>query len=136
MENNEDKTGGYFWGTGRRKNSIARVRMRPGQGVVQVNGRSLQQYFRKESDQTAATGPLRFVKLTTAFDVFANVNGGGTTGQAEAIRMGVARALLLYDRNLEKALREEGYLTRDPRMVERKKYGRAGARRRFQFSKR
>ena len=82
------------------------------------------------------TSPLRFTKLGTAFDVFANVQGGGTTGQAEAVRLGISRALLLYDRSLEKTLREEGYLTRDPRMVERKKYGRAGARRRFQFSKR
>lgn len=82
------------------------------------------------------TGVLKFTKLATAFDVFCSVRGGGPTGQAEAIRMGIARALLLYDRNLEKQLRDEGYLTRDSRMVERKKYGQAGARRRFQFSKR
>lgn len=132
----EDKTGGYFWGTGRRKTSTARVRMRPGHGEIHVNGRVFENFFKKESDRSVVTSPLRFAKLATAFDVFANVQGGGTTGQAEAVRLGVSRALLLYDRNLEKLLREEGYLTRDPRMVERKKYGQAGARRRFQFSKR
>jgi small subunit ribosomal protein S9 len=132
----EDKTGGYFWGTGRRKTATARVRLRPGHGAIQINGRPLESYFPREADRNAVTGPLRFSKLTTAFDVFASVMGGGVTGQAEAVRMGIARALLLYDRNLEKPLREEGYLTRDPRMVERKKYGQAGARRRFQFSKR
>lgn len=132
----EDKTGGYFWGTGRRKCSTAAVRMRPGTGHVVVNGRKLENFFTHENQRAAATSALRFVKLATAFDVFCEVNGGGTTGQAEAIRMGIARALLLYDRALEKSLRTEGYLTRDSRMVERKKYGQAGARRRFQYSKR
>jgi small subunit ribosomal protein S9 len=134
--NVEDKTGGYFWGTGRRKTATARVRLRPGQGAVQVNGKPLEKFFPRETDRTAVQSPLKFSKLATAFDVFARVNGGGITGQAEAIRMGISRALLLYDRNLEKALRDEGFLTRDSRMVERKKYGQAGARRRFQFSKR
>jgi small subunit ribosomal protein S9 len=132
----EDKTGGYFWGLGRRKTATARVRVRPGHGVIEVNGQPLERYFGRELDRSVVTGPLRFTKLVTAFDVFANVAGGGASGQAEAVRMGISRALLLYDRNLEKALREEGFLTRDPRMVERKKYGQAGARRRFQFSKR
>ena len=132
----EDKTGGYFWGLGRRKCSTARVRMRPGHGTMVINGRPMEKYFCKEADQGAATSTLKFTKLATAFDVFVNVHGGGTTGQAEAIRMGLARAVLLYDRNLEKTLRSEGYLTRDPRMVERKKYGRRKARRSFQFSKR
>lgn len=132
----EDKTGGYFWGTGRRKTATARVRMRPGHGAINVNGRPIDQFFKKENDRSVVTSPLRFTKLATAFDVYANVEGGGTSGQAEAVRMGISRALLLYDRALEKPLREEGYLTRDPRMVERKKYGQAGARRRFQFSKR
>jgi small subunit ribosomal protein S9 len=132
----EDKTGGYFWGTGRRKTSTARVRMRPGHGEIHVNGRTIESFFKKENDRSVVTSALRFTKLATAFDVFANVQGGGTSGQAEAVRLGISRALLLYDRNLEKLLREEGYLTRDPRMVERKKYGQAGARRRFQFSKR
>jgi small subunit ribosomal protein S9 len=88
------------------------------------------------TQRVAVTGILQFTKLPTAFDVFCAVEGGGATGQAEAVRMGIARALLLYDRNLEKSLRSEGYLTRDARMVERKKYGQAGARRRFQYSKR
>ena len=134
---NEDKTGGYFWGTGRRKCSTARVRLRPGgQGQVTVNDRPLAVYFRKETDRLSVFSALKYTNLSTAFDVFVNVQGGGTTGQAEAVRMGISRALLLYDRNLEKSLRDEGFLTRDPRMVERKKYGQAGARRRFQFSKR
>ena len=133
----EDKTGGYFWGTGRRKSSSARVRLRPGgQGLVQINGRTVEDFFGKESDRQSVASALKFTKLATAFDVYVNVRGGGTTGQAEAIRMGISRALLLYDRGLEKALRGDGYLTRDPRMVERKKYGQTGARRKFQFSKR
>ena len=133
----EDKTGGYFWGTGRRKVSSARVRLRPGgQGMIKINKRSLEDFFGKEADRQAVQSALRFTKLATAFDVLVTVRGGGTTGQSEAIRMGISRALLLYDRTLEKSLREEGYLTRDPRMVERKKYGQAGARAKFQFSKR
>ncbi len=133
----EDKTGGYFWGTGRRKASSARVRLRPGgQGTVRINNRPLEDFFGKEADRQAVHSALRFTKLATAFDVLVTVRGGGTTGQSEAIRMGISRALLLYDRTLEKSLREEGYLTRDPRMVERKKYGQRGARRKFQFSKR
>ena len=132
----EDKTGGYFWGTGRRKCSAASVRLRPGVGHIVVNNKPIEKFFGHENQRNAVTGALRFCKLTTAFDVFCSVHGGGSTGQAEAIRMGIARALLLYDRNLEKSLRTEGYLTRDSRMVERKKYGQAGARRRFQYSKR
>lgn len=132
----EDRTGGYFWGTGRRKCATARVRLRPGHGAIQVNGRPIAEFFHKPTDQASLASPLAHTKLTTAFDVFVTVSGGGTTGQAEAARMGIARALLLYDRNLEKPLRQEGYLTRDSRMVERKKYGRAGARRAYQFSKR
>lgn len=133
---NEDKTGGYFWGTGRRKCATASVRMRPGSGHILVNEKPMDVFFRSESLRAAVTGVLKYTKLNTAFDVFCRVDGGGMTGQAEAIRMGIARALLLYDRTLEKALRTEGYLTRDSRMVERKKYGQAGARRRFQYSKR
>ncbi|HYG76717.1 MAG TPA: 30S ribosomal protein S9 [Planctomycetota bacterium] len=133
---NEDKTGGYFWGTGRRKCAQASVRLRPGSGHIVVNDRKFEDFFKDENQRGAVTSVLKFTKLNTAFDVFVSVNGGGITGQAEAIRMGIARALLLYDRTLEKGLRDEGYLTRDSRMVERKKYGQAGARRRFQFSKR
>jgi small subunit ribosomal protein S9 len=132
----DDKTGGYFWGTGRRKCSSASVRLRPGSGHIVVNERPIEKFFCSDGQRSAVTSALKFAKLATAFDVFATVRGGGLTGQAEAIRMGIARALLLYDRNLEKSLRHEGYLTRDSRMVERKKYGQAGARRRFQFSKR
>jgi small subunit ribosomal protein S9 len=132
----EDKTGGYYWGTGRRKCATASVRLRPGSGHILVNDKPFDKFFGNENQKGAVTQILKFTKLTTAFDIFANVEGGGHTGQAEAIRMGIARALLLYDRNLEKMLRDEGYLTRDSRMVERKKYGQAGARRRFQYSKR
>lgn len=132
----EDKTGGYFWGTGRRKTSTARVRLRPGHGEFQINGKKLDAFFQLEFHRASCLQALKFTKLNSAFDVFCQVDGGGITGQAEAIRMGIARCLLLYDRNLEKSLRDEGFLTRDPRMVERKKYGQAGARRRFQFSKR
>jgi small subunit ribosomal protein S9 len=132
----EDKTGGYFWGTGRRKCATAAVRMRPGTGTILINDKPLEQFFPHVTQRAAVTSALTFVKLGTAFDVFADVSGGGASGQAEAVRMGIARALLLYDRGLEKSLRNEGYLTRDSRMVERKKYGQAGARRRFQYSKR
>ncbi|MFH0939970.1 MAG: 30S ribosomal protein S9 [Planctomycetota bacterium] len=132
----EDKTGGYFWGTGRRKCSTAGVRMRPGSGHILINDRPLETFFPYENQRNVVTDVLKYTKLTTAFDICCKVVGGGVTGQAEAIRMGIARALLLYDRNLEKSLRSEGYLTRDSRMVERKKYGQAGARRRFQYSKR
>ncbi|HYF48926.1 MAG TPA: 30S ribosomal protein S9 [Planctomycetota bacterium] len=132
----EDTTGGYFWGTGRRKCAAAAVRLRPGSGHIVVNEKPIEKFFKSENLVNTVTSALRFTKLNTAFDVFAKVDGGGSTGQAEAIRMGIARALLLYDRQLEKGLRSEGYLTRDSRMVERKKYGQAGARRRFQFSKR
>jgi len=133
----EDKTGGYFWGTGRRKCATASVRLRPGgNGQVTINEKPIEKFFNHETQRASVTSALRFTKLATAFDIFCRVQGGRITGQAEAIRMGIARALLLYDRNLEKQLRGEGYLTRDSRMVERKKYGQAGARRRFQYSKR
>ena len=126
----------YIWGTGRRKTSTARVRLKPGQGQVIINGRPLEKYFPTEAYRKAVVSPLVFVKMQNNFDVFVNVRGGGTTGQAEAIRHGIARALVEYDENLDKPLRDEGYLTRDPRSVERKKYGRPGARKRFQYSKR
>jgi small subunit ribosomal protein S9 len=132
----EDTTGGYFWGTGRRKCAAAAVRLRPGSGHIVVNNKPIEAFFKNANLHNSVTSALKFTKLATAFDVFAKVDGGGATGQAEAIRMGIARALLLYDRTLEKGLRSEGYLTRDSRMVERKKYGQAGARRRFQYSKR
>jgi len=127
---------GYWWGTGRRKSSVARVRIRPGSGKMIVNKKELGEYFRREQDQKAVVAPLKAVQAEKAFDVFINVRGGGTTGQSGASLLGVARALKNYDENYLHALRESGHLTRDPRMVERKKPGQRGARRRFQFSKR
>ncbi len=127
---------GYWWGTGRRKTSVARVRIRPGTGKLLVNKRELDDYFKRDQDRKAVTSPLRLVQAEKLFDVFVNVNGGGITGQAGAALLGLARALKSYDENYLPALRDNGQLTRDPRMVERKKPGQSGARRRFQFSKR
>lgn len=128
--------GGYWWGTGRRKSSVARVRIRPGEGKLLVNKRQLNDYFAREQDRNAILAPLVAAKAKDSFDVFVNVKGGGTTGQSGATRLGIARALRNYDGNLVQVLREGGHLTRDARMVERKKPGQPGARRRFQFSKR
>ncbi len=127
---------GYWWGTGRRKTSVARVRIRPGSGKFLVNKRELDDYFHRDQDRKAAVAALKLVQAEKSFDVFVNVRGGGITGQAGATLLGVARALRTYDENYVGALRDNGLLTRDPRMVERKKPGQAGARRRFQFSKR
>jgi small subunit ribosomal protein S9 len=127
---------GYWWGTGRRKTSVARVRIRPGSGKFVVNKRELDDYFKRDQDRKAALAALRLVQAEKSFDVFVNVRGGGITGQAGAALLGVARALRSYDENYIGALRDNGLLTRDPRMVERKKPGQSGARRRFQFSKR
>ncbi|MBM4026955.1 MAG: 30S ribosomal protein S9 [Planctomycetes bacterium] len=127
---------GYWWGTGRRKTSVARVRLRPGSGKFLVNKRELDDYFHRDQDRKAALAALKLVQAEKSFDVFVNVRGGGITGQAGATLLGVARALRTYDENYIGALRDNGLLTRDPRMVERKKPGQAGARRRFQFSKR
>jgi small subunit ribosomal protein S9 len=128
--------GGYWWGTGRRKSSVARVRIKPGDGKLLVNKKPLDEYFPREQDRKAVMAPLKTVGAEKTFDVFINVKGGGITGQAGASLLGVARALRSYDDSFVPALRDGGHLTRDPRMVERKKPGRAGARRRFQFSKR
>ncbi len=128
--------GGFYWGTGRRKSSVARVRIKPGSGKLLINKKALEEYFRREQDRNAVLAPLKTVKAEKSFDVFINVKGGGTTGQAGASLLGVARALRSYDENYIHMLRESGHLTRDPRMVERKKPGRAGARKKFQFSKR
>jgi len=127
---------GYWWGTGRRKTSVARVRIRPGSGKLMVNKRELDDYFKRDQDRKAVVAPLKLLHAEKSFDVFVNVRGGGMTGQAGAALLGVARALKTYDENYTGALRDGGLLTRDPRMVERKKPGQAGARRRFQFSKR
>jgi len=128
--------GGYWWGTGRRKSSVARVRIKPGDGKLVVNKKQLDNYFSREQDRKAVVAPLQTVSGEKSFDVFVNVKGGGTTGQAGATLLGIARALKNYDENFAQSLRDGGYLTRDPRMVERKKPGQRGARRRFQFSKR
>lgn len=126
----------YFWGVGRRKSSVARVRIRPGDGKLLINKRQLNSYFARTQDKEAVLAPLKAVECEKAFDIFVNVRGGGTTGQSGATRLGIARALKNYDENFLPQLREGGYLTRDSRMVERKKPGKSGARKRFQFSKR
>jgi len=128
--------GGFYWGTGRRKSSVARVRIKPGSGKIVVNKKELDDYFKRQQDQNAVVAPLKAVDAEKSFDMFINVKGGGTTGQAGACLLGVARALKKYDEGMLPALRDGGHLTRDPRMVERKKPGQRGARRRFQFSKR
>ena len=126
----------YTWGVGRRKTSVARVRIKPGTGKIEINGRSLNDYFTGERDRKVFFGPLEVTNTGGKLDIFVNTDGGGPTGQMGAIIMGLGRALLRYDASLEKALRDGGFLTRDARMKERKKYGQRGARRRFQFSKR
>ena len=126
----------YFWGTGRRKAAVARVRMRPGTGKFEVNDRPLATYFTEDRDRDDCVAPLKATETLGKVDVFVNVGGGGITGQAGAIMLGVARALKKANSQYDDALRAGGYLTRDARRVERKKYGLAGARRSFQFSKR
>jgi len=128
--------GGFWWGTGRRKSSVARVRIKPGKGKLLVNKKEFKDYFVREQDRKAVLAPLVTVDAEKSFDIFINVKGGGTTGQAGASLLGIARALKKYDENYMQALRDSGHLTRDPRMVERKKPGQRGARRKFQFSKR
>jgi small subunit ribosomal protein S9 len=126
----------YIWGTGRRKKAVARVRIRSGSGKILINRRSLEEYFKGDADRLSVRTPLEVAKLTAGYDVWANVNGGGATGQADAIKLGLARALIKAVPEIAPVLREQGLLTRDPRMKERKKYGQKGARKRFQYSKR
>jgi small subunit ribosomal protein S9 len=123
-------------GTGRRKTAVARVRLASGTGKIVVNGRPFETYFPVESMRMAAAQPLVATGMSDKYDAKITVNGGGLNGQAGAVRLGIARALLEVDANLRSALRAEGLLTRDPRMRERKKYGQPGARKRFQYSKR
>ncbi len=130
----DEKT--VHWGTGRRKTSVARVRLMIGNGAFHVNDREMDKFFHREDHRQTANAPLRVTKTLGKYDVAVNVDGGGITGQAGATLLGVARALLKADATLEPVLRENGMLTRDSRMKERKKYGRRGARRGFQFSKR
>ena len=125
-----------YYGTGRRKSSVARVFLRPGSGEFKVNGRAFEQYFVTESQRSAAKQPLVSSETAATFNVVANVSGGGVNGQADAVRMGIARALLEFNVELRKKLKTEGFLSRDSRGKERKKYGQKGARKRFQFSKR
>ena len=122
--------------TGRRKTAVARVRLVSGTGKIDVNGRPFEEYFPTVALQNTILAPLTLTNLVNAYDVSVNTNGGGATGQAGAVRLGIARALLQVDANLRAVLKAEGYLTRDPRMKERKKSGQPGARKRFQFSKR
>ena len=126
----------YFYGTGRRKKSVARVRVYPGTGKVTINDRDIDDYFGLETLKLIVRQPLALTDTAEKFDIICRVGGGGVTGQAGAIRHGIARALLQYDENLRPALKKAGFLTRDPRMKERKKYGLKGARRAPQFSKR
>ncbi|MGD8322251.1 MAG: 30S ribosomal protein S9 [Gemmatimonadota bacterium] len=121
---------------GRRKSATARVILRPGKGEWKVNGRSLVEYFPRETHRIRIEEPLHATGVEGQFDVFVRVKGGGLTGQADAVRMGLARAIVAHDEETRPALREKGLLTRDPRKVERKKPGRPKARKRFQFSKR
>ena len=125
-----------FLGTGRRKTSVARVRLSSGSGKVTVNGRTFESYFPTDTLRMVVQQPLTLTNTADKYDVRVNVTGGGPTGQAGAVRHGIARALLLVDANLRPSLKAEGLLTRDSRMKERKKYGQPGARKRFQFSKR
>jgi small subunit ribosomal protein S9 len=121
---------------GRRKTAVARISMTPGKGQIKINGRMLTDYFPSEILQIVVNQPFALTNTLGSFDVTANVDGGGIKGQAEALRMAISRALQTQDAELRSPLKKEGFLTRDPRMVERKKPGRAKARKRFQFSKR
>lgn len=125
-----------YYGTGRRKKSIARVRLVPGDGSIIINQRPLEEYFGKKTLEMIVKQPLVVTETGSRFNVIAKVEGGGTTGQAGAVRLGIARALLKADESLRPALKREGFLTRDPRMKERKKYGLKKARKASQFSKR
>jgi small subunit ribosomal protein S9 len=125
-----------FLGTGRRKTAVARVRMASGSGKIVVNGRTFENYFATDTLRTMATAPLAVTESVSKYDIRVSVEGGGPTGQAGAVRHGIARALLQIDAALRPALKSAGLLTRDPRMREREKYGQPGARKRFQYSKR
>jgi small subunit ribosomal protein S9 len=125
-----------YYGTGRRKSAIARVYLRPGTGQFAVNGKAFDTYFVTEQQRVSAKRSLVLTETGATFDVVTTVSGGGVAGQADAVKMGIARALLQFNAELRKTLKSEGLLTRDARIKERKKYGQKGARKRFQFSKR
>ncbi len=144
MRKPEAPKSGWWWGTGRRKTAVARVRIRPAKGAegsvkVQIDSKkfkTVEQYFAEERDRNDCYAPLKATSMMGRLDVVIRCSGGGYMGQAGAVLLGISRALRAYDPTLEQALRDNGFLTRDDRDVERKKYGQAGARRRFQFSKR
>ncbi len=125
-----------YYGTGRRKSAIARVYLRPGSGEFKVNGKAFEEYFVTPSQRVSAKSPLVSTDTGASFNVLARVCGGGVAGQADAVRLGITRALMLFNAELRKKLKSEGMVTRDPHAKERKKYGQKGARKRFQFSKR
>ena len=125
-----------YCGTGRRKTAVARIFLRPGNGDFKVNGRPFEQYFLTESERSSAKEPLVSTESAASFNIIANVSGGGTSGQADAVKLGIARALIEFNAELRKKLKSEGLISRDSRSKERKKYGQKGARKRFQFSKR
>ena len=125
-----------YYGTGRRKTAVARVFLRPGSGDFKVNGRAFEQYFVTEAQRSSARQALVSADAAATFNVIANVSGGGVNGQADAVKLGIARALMVFNSELRKKLKSEGLVSRDARGKKRKKYGQKGARKRFQFSKR
>ena len=125
-----------YYGTGRRKSAVARVFLRPGSGEFTVNGKKFEEYFVTPAQRVAAKKPFGIADINETFDVFSTVKGGGVNGQADAVKLGITRALMVFNGELRKALKAEGFVTRDSRGKERKKYGQKGARARFQFSKR
>ena len=125
-----------YYGTGRRKTSTARVYLRPGSGEIQVNKKTFDQYFPNQALRMVIRQPLQLTETASKFDILVNVDGGGPAGQAGAIRHGITRALMEFNADLRRTLKQAGLVTRDPRIKERKKYGQKGARKRFQFSKR
>ncbi len=125
-----------YYGTGRRKTAIARVYLRPGNGDFKVNGRAFEDYFVTPAQRASAKQPLMSTDTAATFNVLARVTGGGVNGQADAVKLGITRALMLFNAELRKGLKSAGMVTRDPRAKERKKYGQKGARKRFQYSKR
>ena len=125
-----------YYGTGRRKTAVARVYLRPDTGDIKINGRAFEEYFVTNAQRGAAKSPLATSETAATFNVVATVSGGGVNGQADAVKLGIARALMLFNLELRKKLKAEGMVTRDSRGKERKKYGQKGARKRFQYSKR
>ena len=126
----------YIWGTGRRKSAVARVRLCQGSGAISVNGKKVDEYFTEDKHRYDVVAPMMATETRSKVDIIIRVSGGGYSGQAGAVVLGIGRALKIFDPSLDGTLRQGGFLTRDARMVERKKYGQKGARKKFQFSKR